>query len=62
MWPLADDATLKKKFDDIFAATNYTKVGHTRPLLSPPRITCQTFSCSIAALPPLPPHPNCDRA
>ena len=24
-WPLSDDATLKKKFDDIFAATQYTK-------------------------------------
>jgi len=24
-WPLADDASLKKKFDDIFAATQYTK-------------------------------------
>jgi len=24
-WPLSDDATLKKKFDDIFAATDYTK-------------------------------------
>ena len=26
-WPLADGQTLKKKFDDIFAATKYTKVG-----------------------------------
>ncbi len=24
-WPLADSSTLKKKFDDIFAATRYTK-------------------------------------
>jgi len=24
-WPLGDDASLKKKFDDIFAATQYTK-------------------------------------
>lgn len=30
-WPLSDGATLKKHFDDIFAATKYTKVcsaGH----------------------------------
>lgn len=28
-WPLADGATIKKKFDEIFAATKYTKVwGH----------------------------------
>ena len=26
LWPLADGATIKKKFDDIFAATKYTKV------------------------------------
>jgi DNA repair protein RAD50 len=26
-WPLDDGATLKKKFDDIFSATKYTKVG-----------------------------------
>lgn len=26
-WPLQDGATLKKKFDDIFEATRYTKVG-----------------------------------
>jgi DNA repair protein RAD50 len=26
-WPLADGATIKKKFDEIFAATKYTKVG-----------------------------------
>lgn len=25
-WPLSDGQTLKKKFDDIFAATKYTKV------------------------------------
>jgi DNA repair protein RAD50 len=25
-WPLADGATIKKKFDEIFAATKYTKV------------------------------------
>lgn len=25
-WPLQDGATLKKKFDDIFEATRYTKV------------------------------------
>ena len=25
-WPLSDGATLKKHFDDIFAATKYTKV------------------------------------
>ena len=25
-WPLADGATLKRHFDDIFAATKYTKV------------------------------------
>jgi len=25
-WPLADGQTLKRKFDDIFAATKYTKV------------------------------------
>ena len=24
-WPLQDAATLKKRFDDIFGATNYTK-------------------------------------
>ena len=24
-WPLSDGATLKKHFDDIFAATKYTK-------------------------------------
>jgi DNA repair protein RAD50 len=24
-WPLSDPATLKKKFDEIFAATRYTK-------------------------------------
>lgn len=24
-WPLSDSSTLKKKFDDIFAATRYTK-------------------------------------
>lgn len=30
-WPLGDGAALKKRFDDIFAATMYTKVrgrGH----------------------------------
>lgn len=26
LWPLADGATIKRKFDDIFAATKYTKV------------------------------------
>ena len=26
-WPLAEGQTLKKKFDDIFSATKYTKVG-----------------------------------
>lgn len=26
-WPLSDGQTLKKKFDDIFAATKYTKVS-----------------------------------
>ena len=26
-WPLADGQTLKRKFDDIFSATKYTKVG-----------------------------------
>ena len=26
-WPLSDGQTLKKKFDDIFAATKYTKVA-----------------------------------
>ena len=25
-WPLADGQTLKRNFDDIFAATKYTKV------------------------------------
>ena len=25
-WPLAEGQTLKKKFDDIFSATKYTKV------------------------------------
>ena len=25
-WPLSDGATLKRHFDDIFAATKYTKV------------------------------------
>ena len=25
-WPLAEGLVLKKKFDDIFAATKYTKV------------------------------------
>lgn len=29
-WPLSDGQTLKKKFDDIFAATKYTKV-HLHP-------------------------------
>jgi DNA repair protein RAD50 len=28
-WPLADSSTLKKKFDDIFAATRYTKALET---------------------------------
>ena len=28
-WPLGDTATLKKKFDDIFAATKYTKALET---------------------------------
>jgi hypothetical protein len=32
-WPLAEGQVLKKKFDDIFAATKYTKVG-------PPGATC----------------------
>eukprot|EP00891_Asterochloris_glomerata_P005919 jgi/Astpho2/5919/gw1.00080.120.1_t len=27
-WPLADGPTLKKKFDDIFNATKYTKASH----------------------------------
>lgn len=27
LWPLADGATIKKKFDEIFAATKYTKVS-----------------------------------
>ena len=26
-WPLAEGQTLKKKFDDIFSATKYTKAG-----------------------------------
>jgi hypothetical protein len=26
-WPLAEGQVLKRKFDDIFAATKYTKVG-----------------------------------
>jgi DNA repair protein RAD50 len=26
LWPLADGASIKRKFDDIFAATKYTKV------------------------------------
>ena len=26
-WPLAEGQTLKKKFDDIFSATKYTKVS-----------------------------------
>lgn len=25
-WPLGEPSTLKKRFDDIFAATKYTKV------------------------------------
>ena len=29
-WPLADGATLKKKFDEIFSATKYTKVSGER--------------------------------
>jgi len=28
-WPLSDPATIKKKFDDIFSATKYTKVLET---------------------------------
>ena len=28
-WPLSDDKVLKKKFDDIFAATKYTKALET---------------------------------
>ncbi len=31
-WPLAEGQVLKKKFDDIFAATKYTKVGPRLPL------------------------------
>lgn len=30
-WPLADGQTLKKKFDDIFNATKYTKASHIGP-------------------------------
>lgn len=29
-WPLAEGLVLKKKFDDIFAATKYTKAGFCR--------------------------------
>ena len=29
-WPLAEGQVLKKKFDDIFAATKYTKVRRFR--------------------------------
>ena len=49
-WPLADGQTLKKKFDDIFAATKYTKVRHESafeqyarlmpPVLSLPKLAC----------------------
>lgn len=31
-WPLAEGKVLKAKFDDIFAATKYTKVGSNRLL------------------------------
>ena len=34
-WPLADDASLKKKFDDIFAATQYTKALEQGPNPNP---------------------------
>lgn len=30
-WPLAEGQVLKKKFDDIFAATKYTKASHLWP-------------------------------
>jgi len=32
-WPLSDGQTLKKKFDDIFAATKYTKVFPKHPCM-----------------------------
>jgi hypothetical protein len=32
-WPLSDGQTLKKKFDDIFAATKYTKVLQKDPCM-----------------------------
>lgn len=46
-WPLADGATIKKKFDEIFAATKYTKVGAGH-------ITAELYShMPVLLLPPL---------
>lgn len=33
-WPLAEGLVLKKKFDDIFAATKYTKASYIHGILS----------------------------
>ena len=33
-WPLAEGQTLKKRFDDIFSATKYTKVSPQPMLLA----------------------------
>ena len=35
-WPLAEGQVLKRKFDDIFAATKYTKVSEQITSLVPP--------------------------
>lgn len=39
LWPLADGATIKKKFDEIFAATKYTKVSR--------RTVCLCGCCDV---------------
>lgn len=50
-WPLSDDATLKKKFDDIFSATDYTKAlvraAATRATVPPRRSprACSPMTC-----------------
>ena len=48
-WPLSDGATLKKHFDDIFAATKYTKVcmaGHVGSCL-PLRFRTAEAPCQV---------------
>jgi hypothetical protein len=56
-WPLSEGQVLKKKFDDIFAATKYTKAGRGQLLSSRPpgSLTSALLSrCCCLTIPPPP--------